>query len=125
VTQGYAWPRDPFWLALQSAALWIPYPWTSFELILAARRLRRSADAGERARGKTYLCYGIATVALALAFTPGIVIALEHRGVTYTPELVLFLVATSSVTMTSAAIGFADPLRRALRLRAEAAQARA
>ena len=125
VTQGYAWPRDPFWLALQSGALWIPYPWTAFELILASRKLRRSADAAERARGKTYLCYGIAAVALALAFTPGIVIALEHRGVSYTPELVLFLVATSSVTMTSAAIGFADPLRRALRLRAEAAQAEA
>ena len=120
--QGYAWPRDPFWLALQSAALWIPYPWTSFELTRAARRLRRSRDASDRARGKTYLCYGIATVALTLAFTPGIVMAVEHRGVTYTPELVLFLVATSSVTMTSAAIGFADPLRRALRLRAEAVQ---
>lgn len=123
VTQGYAWPRDPFWLALQSAALWIPYPWTSFELTRAARRLRRSHDASDRARGKTYLCYGIATVALTLAFTPGIVMAVEHRGVAYTPELVLFLVATSSVTMTSAAIGFADPLRRALRLRAEALQA--
>ena len=64
-------------------------------------------------------------MALTLAFTPGVVIAIEHRGVVYTPELVLFLLATSSVTMTSAAIGFADPLRRALRLRAEAAQAEA
>ena len=122
-TQGYAWPRDPFWLALQSAALWIPYPWTSLELFLASRALRRSGDAAERARGKSYLCYGIATLALALAFTPGIVVAIEHRGVTFSPEIVLFLVATSSVTMTSAAIGFADPLRRALRLRAEAAGA--
>jgi hypothetical protein len=125
VTQGYAWPRDPFWLALQSAALWIPYPWASFELTSAARKLRRSADAAERDRGKTYLCYGIATVTLTLGFTPGIVMAIEHRGVVYTPELVLFLLATSSVTMTSTAIGFADPLRRALRLRAEAARAEA
>lgn len=123
VTQGYAWPRDPFWLALQSAALWIPYPWTSYELTRAARKLRRSTDPAERARGKTYLCYGIATVALTFAFMPGIVMAVEHRGVSYTPELVLFLVATSAVTMTSAAIGFADPLRRALRLRAGAAGA--
>src|SRR5262245_14424459 len=28
-TQGYAWPRDPHWIALQGGALWIPYPWTA------------------------------------------------------------------------------------------------
>jgi hypothetical protein len=124
-TQGYAWPRDPFWVSLQGVALWIPYPWTALELLAAARPLRRSRDDADRARGRTYLGYGIACAALTLAFMPGLVIAVRRRGLNYTPELVTFLVATSSVTVSAALIGFAEPLRRALRLRAEATAAEA
>ena len=52
-TQGYAWPRDPFWLALQSAALWIPYrgprsSWRSPRGRSAGAPTRRSARAARR-----------------------------------------------------------------------------
>jgi hypothetical protein len=122
-TQGYAWPRDRFWLTMQCVALWIPYPWTALELLSSARPLRRSGDEADRARGKSYLCYGIACASLTLAFIPGGAIAIQRRGVVYSPQLVAFLIATSGVTVTAAAIGFAGPLRQALRLRAGSAAA--
>jgi hypothetical protein len=121
-TQGYAWPRDPFWLALQGAAIFLPYPWTTLELLNAARPLRRSRDEADRARGRSFLCYGIACGALGIAFVPGLVTSVNHGGVTYSRELAAFLIASTSITVTAATIGFVDPLRRALRMRAEAAE---
>lgn len=111
-TQGYAWPRDPRWLALQSVALWLPYPWAGLEMFLHAFRLRgRPAAAGE-APARSFFCYGVALAAMALAFLPVVASAVRTRGAPY-PRLVLISVGVAGLTAAlAAALGLYDAATR-------------